>query len=79
MKDVMSNYWNPYEKLVPKEMHTQSKAETYIIEGYNSLFRHLLARLRHKSKCYSKSKKILKCSVLLLMFKWNRKLDTILN
>ena len=39
-----------------KKMHTQSKAETYTVEGYNSLFRHFLARLRRKSKCYSKSK-----------------------
>jgi len=48
-------------------MHTQSKAETYTVEGYNSLFRHFLARLRRKSKCYSKSKKMLKYSVMLLM------------
>jgi len=33
----MSDYWSPYEKSIPKEMHTQSKAETYTIEGYNSL------------------------------------------
>jgi len=79
MRDVMNDYWSPYEKFVPKEMHTQSKAETYTIEGYNSLFRHFLARLRRKSKCYSKSKKMLKYSVLLLMLKWNGKLETILN
>jgi insertion element IS1 protein InsB len=79
MKDVMSDYWSPYEKFVPKEMHTQSKAETYTVEGYNSLFRHFLARLRRKSKCYSKSKKMLKYSVMLLMLKWNGQLEAILN
>jgi len=49
------------------------------VEGYNSLFRHFLARLRRKSKCYSKSKDMLKYSVMLLMLKWNGKLDAILN
>jgi insertion element IS1 protein InsB len=38
--DVMSDYWSPYEKFAPPELHTQSKAETYTSEGYNSLFRH---------------------------------------
>ncbi|MBF6651146.1 IS1 family transposase, partial [Methylobacter sp. BlB1] len=28
--------------------------ETYTVEGYNSLFRHFLARLCRKSNCYSK-------------------------
>ncbi len=76
---VMSDYWRLYEQFVPKELHTQSKAETYAVEGYNSLFRHFLARLRRKSKCYSKSKIMLKYSVMLLMLKWNGELDTILN
>ncbi|MGZ8927336.1 MAG: IS1 family transposase, partial [Methylobacter sp.] len=42
-------------------------------------FRHFLARLRRKSKCYSKSQKMLKYSVMLLMLKWNRDLEAILN
>ena len=74
----MSDYWSPYEKFIPTELHTQSKAETYAVEGYNSLFRHFLARLRRKSKCYSKSQEMLKYSVLLLMLKWNGELGTIL-
>ncbi len=79
MKDVMSDYWSPYEKFVPKEMRTQSKAETYTVEGYNSLLKHFLARLRRKSKCYSKSKEMLKYSAILLMLKWNSQLEAILN
>ncbi|MBL8639295.1 MAG: IS1 family transposase, partial [Alphaproteobacteria bacterium] len=39
--------------------------------GYNSIFRHYLARLRRKSKCYSKSQDMLRYSVLLIMAKWN--------
>jgi insertion element IS1 protein InsB len=75
----MSDYWSPYEKFIPSELHTQSKAETYTVEGYNSLFRHFLARLRRKSKCYSKNQEMLKYSVMLLMLKWNGDLETILN
>ncbi len=73
IKGVMSDYWSPYEKFIPAGLHTQSKAETYTVEGYSSLslFRHFLARLRRKSKCYSKSKEMLKYSVMLLMLKWN--------
>ncbi len=55
IKGVMSDYWSPYEKFIPTELHPQSKAETYTVEGYNSLFSHFLARLRRTSKCYSKS------------------------
>ncbi|MCG8206814.1 IS1 family transposase, partial [Tenacibaculum finnmarkense] len=39
--------------IIPKDKHVQSKAETFTVEGYNSLFRHFLARMRRKSKCYS--------------------------
>ena len=55
----MTDFWKPYEHFVPNDKHIQSKAETYTVEGYNSLFRHFLARLRRKTKCYSKSKKML--------------------
>lgn len=67
----MTDHWRPYESFVPPEKHTQSKAETFTVEGYNSLFRHFLARLRRKSKCYSKSQDMLRYSVVMLMAKWN--------
>ena len=75
----MSDYWKPYEAFIPEALHTQSKAETYTVEGYNSLFRHFLARLRRKSKCYSKSQSMLQYSVMLFMHKWNGTLESILN
>ena len=78
MTGVMGDYWNPYEKSVQPELHTQSKAGTYTVEGYNSLFRYFLARLRRKPKCHSKSMDMLKHSVMLLMLKWNGELDAIL-
>ena len=72
---IASDYWKAYETFVPKERHIQSKKETFTVEGYNSLFRHFLARLRRKSKCYSKSIEMLYFSVLLLMAKWNNELS----
>ncbi len=72
---VCTDYWKPYESFVPGEQHVQSKAETFTVEGYNSLFRHFLARLRRKSKCYTKAAYMLAHSVKLLMFKWNNDLS----
>ena len=74
---MTGDYWSPYEKFIPRELHTQSKAETYAVEGYNSLFRHFLARLRRKSKRYGKNQEMLKYSVMLLMLKWNGNLESI--
>ena len=68
---VATDHWKAYESFVPKDIHVQSKAETFTVEGYNSLFRHFLARMRRKSKCYSKSKTMLFYSFALLMAKWN--------
>ena len=76
---VMTDYWEPYEHFVPAEKHIQSKAETFTVEGYNSLFRHFLARFRRKTKCYSKSETMLRYSVMLLMAKRNGELKYILN
>jgi len=42
--NVMTDYWQPYQAFIPPELHTQSKAQTFTVEGYNSLFRHFLAR-----------------------------------
>ena len=71
MSYIMTDHWSPYEKFIPKDKHIQSKAETFTVEGYNSIFRHFLARMRRKSKCYSKSKKMLEYSMMLLMAKRN--------
>ena len=76
---VMTDYWDPSEHFVPPEKHIQSKAETYTVEGYNSLFRHFLARFRRKTKCYSKSETMLRYSVMLLMAQWNGELEYLLN
>ena len=72
---VMTDYCQPYARFVPHSQHTQSKAETFTVEGYNSLFRHFLARLRRKTKCYSKCAVMLLHSIRLLICKWNNSMS----
>jgi insertion element IS1 protein InsB len=74
MRYIASDYWKPYENVIPKKKHIQSKAETFTVEGYNSLFRHFLARMRRKTKCYSKKIEMLIISILLLMHHRNNSL-----
>ena len=71
----MTDYWKAYGEILVGYKHTESKAETYTVEGYNSLLRHFLARLRRKTKCYSKSLEMLYYSVLLLTTKLNGELS----
>jgi len=74
---VMTDHWRAYAEFLPENIHTQSKAETYTVEGYNSILRHFLARLRRKTKCYTKSLEMLKYSVLLLMKHRNKEITII--
>jgi insertion element IS1 protein InsB len=71
----MTDHWEAYAGVLPEKKHIQSKAETYTVEGYNSLFRHFLARMRRKTKCYTKSVIMLKYSLLFLMTKRNGDLN----
>ena len=48
-----------------------SKKETYTIEGYNSLFKHYVARFNRKTKCYSKSDEMIVCTLNLFINKIN--------
>lgn len=69
-----SDYWKAYGEILTDYWHVQTKAETYTVEGYNSILRHHLARLRRKTKCYSKSVEMLILSLKLLMLKRNNQL-----
>ena len=53
--------------------HVITKAETCLVEAYNSILRHCLARLQRKTKSYSKSVEMLRLSVLLLVNKFNNR------
>ncbi len=75
--EVMTDHWRAYAEFLPEKSHTQSKAETYTVEGYNSILRHFLARLRRKTKCYTKSLEMLKYSVILLMKYRKKELDIV--
>ena len=70
----MTDYWKAYRDFLPSEIHKQSKKETYTVEGYNSRYRHFLARLRRKTKCYTKAIHMLYYSVVLLNAKLNNEL-----
>ncbi|MFT4204585.1 MAG: IS1 family transposase [Chitinophagaceae bacterium] len=74
MTNIATDYWKAYEHIVPPEKHIQSEAETFTVEDYNSLFRHFLARMKRRSKCYSKKIEMLKLSILLLMHHRNNTL-----
>ena len=52
---VCTDEYPAYKKIVPDNMHVQTKAETSAIEGLNSRIRHYLARFHRKTFCYSKA------------------------
>ena len=68
---VATDYWKSYKEMVPIDQLVQSKAETYTVESCNGVIRHFLARFRRKTKCYSKSEKMIEYSLILLMAKRN--------
>jgi len=70
----MTDHWRAYAEFLPEKIHTQYKAEKYTVEGYNSILRRFLARLRRKTKCYTKSIEMLKYPVILLMKFRNKEL-----
>ncbi|OAV75830.1 hypothetical protein Barb7_00523 [Bacteroidales bacterium Barb7] len=48
MNKIASDYWEPYESIIPKEKPLQTKAKIFMAEGYNSLFRHFFASKNEK-------------------------------
>ena len=49
------------------------KSETYRVEGVNAELRHYLARLRRKTRCFSKCLHALIRSLKVFVFAWNRR------
>jgi insertion element IS1 protein InsB len=68
---VAMDYRKSYKEMIPIEQLVQSKSLTYTVESYNSVIRHFSARFRRKTKCYSKSEKMIEYSLTLLMAKRN--------
>jgi insertion element IS1 protein InsB len=72
---VATDHWKAYCEFIPEEQHIQSKKETYTVEGDNRIVRHFLARLRRRTKCYTKAKYMFIYSLKLLMLRWTHKLS----
>jgi insertion element IS1 protein InsB len=68
----MTDYWEAYRNFLPYRWHHRSKKQTYTVEGINSLLRHYLARLKRRTKGYSKSSHMLSLSISLLFLKLNQ-------
>jgi len=49
------------------------KSEIYSFEGSNAELRHYLARLRRKSRCFSRCEEALRNAVKLFVFAYNRR------
>ncbi len=65
--DISASDDNPsYGKYIIANQHVASKAETALVECYNSLLRHYLARFNRRTKRYSKAIDMIKNSILLL-------------
>lgn len=56
--------FRPYN-ILPQERHVRSKAHTYTVESKNAQIRHYLARFRRRTKCYSKTVRMVVCSLIL--------------
>ena len=50
---------------------SQGKSETYSVEADNAEQRHYLARLAHKSRCFSRCPYALQCALRLLVYCFN--------
>ncbi|MGV3599174.1 MAG: IS1 family transposase [Bacteroidota bacterium] len=70
-----SNYYTdghaPYKNVLPKKKHSTATGQTNTIEGINSAIRHYLARFRRRSKCYSKSMRMVEVTIQLMMYKYD--------
>ena len=64
-----SDYWEAYQKFLPKDKHIQTKAETFTVEGMNNQLRHYIARFHRKTRCYSKNTEMIENTILLFMNK----------
>jgi insertion element IS1 protein InsB len=61
--------YGAYSKYRISKKHTTTKAETSLVESFNSLIRHYLARFNRRTKRYSKSLSMIVDSLTLLFNK----------
>ncbi len=61
-----SDYYDAYGKYKIATRHYMTKTETSLVESFNSLIRHYLARFNRKTKRYSKAIDMVVHSLTLL-------------
>lgn len=64
-----SDRYEVYNKYKIAKKHYFTKAETALVESFNSLIRHYLARFHRKTKRYSKALDMIHNSILMLFNK----------
>jgi insertion element IS1 protein InsB len=64
-----SDHYDVYGKYRIADSHYMTKAETALVESFNSLIRHYLARFNRKTKRYSKAVDMIYNSILMLFNK----------
>lgn len=69
IKISCSDYYDVYGKYRISDRHYMTKAETALVESFNSLIRHYLARFNRKTKRYSKALDMIYNSILMLFNK----------
>jgi insertion element IS1 protein InsB len=69
MEISCSDHHDVYGKYKIANKHYFTKAETALVESFNSLIRHYLARFNRKTKRYSKALDMIHNSILILFNK----------
>jgi IS1 family transposase/transposase-like protein len=64
-----TDHYLAYKQFIDTHKHKTSKAQTTRIESYNATVRRYLARFRRRTKCYSKSERLVELSLYLLVYK----------
>lgn len=64
-----SDHYDVYSKYRIADKHYMTKAETSLVESFNSIIRHYLARFHRKTKRYSKAIDMIANSILMLFNK----------
>ena len=63
---LCTDAYETYSKYIISKQHTTTKTETALVESFNSLIRHYLARFNRKTKRYSKKLDMIIDSLILL-------------
>ena len=74
--DYYSDNYEAYKTVLywPAIHHPmKDKSETYSVEGSNADFRHYLARLRRRSRCFSRKAEALRNAVKLFVYAYNQR------